>query len=111
MIGINNTTGELLEGDNYLHQCIRVLITTRLKSRRMLPALGTNINDYIDSGITADSEPTLKVDIIKQIEQYIIGFIVTNLKINVDFLDNMPTFTLDLVGEYDANEYKTTVTI
>jgi phage baseplate assembly protein W len=73
MIGMDELTGKLIEGDPWIRQAVRRAIRTQKGSRPMLRWYGVNHLKYLDQPITAGSVLDLTADLSDSIEATIPG--------------------------------------
>ena len=109
MQGMNQATGKFISNLDHLRQSIKLILTTPIGSRVMLPEFGSEVIDLIDAPMTATNTLRLYAATITALERWEPRIEVRNVRIRN--IDANGVVNLEIGGIYDERDITLEVTI
>lgn len=107
MDGMNRDTGKFIEDRAHLLQSIQMIIETPKGSRVMRPTFGSDVYKYVASPATPETDLKIYAAVIDALTQWEPRLTVDQVRA-VD-RDATGTLTIAIVGEYQSDEFETTI--
>ena len=98
--GMNRETGKVLEGREHLYQSLRVLLSTPIGSRVMLPEYGSDLVNLIDKGLSDSNRLRMYKATVDAIARWEPRFEVSRVTAASDDVQGQVELTIE--GSYEG---------
>ena len=99
---MSQKTGKAISGQEHLIQSLKVLLSTPIGSRVMLPEYGSALSDLLDSPITPSTRLQINKSIFNAVAQWEPRFTLRQIQSISRDIDG--EITLTLIGTYEGQE-------
>lgn len=109
MQGMNQNTGKFISNLDHLQQSIKLILSTPLGSRVMLPEFGSKLVNLIDTPMTNSNQLKLYAATIEALDRWEPRLKVKDVKI--ENINANGVVTLNISGVYDERDITVAVAI
>ena len=103
-VGMDQNTGKILSGLDHLRQSIRLILSTPIGSRVMLPTFGSDVVDLVDERMTTANELRLYSATIDAIERWEPRIEIESVRLSSE--SDLGIISLDIIGYVDEQLVK-----